>query len=89
VRTACWREHGDVLACVHGHVLRVLAARWLGMAPAAGARFALATAAVSSLGYEHQTEVPTAWNCSRGDARHDAADTEQLTDAVNASRADR
>ena len=55
----------DVLVFAHGHILRVLTARWLRMAPAAGARFALAPAAVSRLGCERDTEVVVGWNCSR------------------------
>ena len=44
---------GDVIAFGHGHMLRVLAARWLELAPADGALFALATGTLSALGYEH------------------------------------
>jgi broad specificity phosphatase PhoE len=58
VRTA----NGEALAFAHGHVLRVLTARWLQMAPAAGARFALAAGAVSVLGFERDTEVISRWN---------------------------
>lgn len=46
---------GDVLCVAHGHVLRVLTARWLGMEVRAGAHFALATASVGVLGHEHET----------------------------------
>jgi probable phosphoglycerate mutase len=53
---------GDVLAFAHGHSLRVLAARWLEMKPAAGARFKLAAAGVSILGHERQTRVIEQWN---------------------------
>ncbi len=42
---------GEVLCVAHGHVLRVLAARWCEMEVAAGARFALATAGVGVLGH--------------------------------------
>jgi broad specificity phosphatase PhoE len=58
------RDGGDVLAFAHGHILRVLTARWLKMAPAAGAHFALAPGAVSSLGCEREAEVVVSWNCS-------------------------
>ena len=54
---------GDVLCFAHGHVLRVLTARWLEMEVAAGARFALATATVSVLGHEHATQVIERWSC--------------------------
>jgi broad specificity phosphatase PhoE len=53
---------GDVLCFAHGHVLRVLTARWLEMEVAAGARFALATATVSVLGHEHATQVVERWS---------------------------
>lgn len=47
---------GSAVLCVaHGHVLRVLTARWLGMDVSAGAHFALATAGVGVLGFEHET----------------------------------
>jgi broad specificity phosphatase PhoE len=52
----------DSLAFAHGHILRVLTARWLTMEPAAGARFALRAGAVSVLGYERETEVIASWN---------------------------
>jgi broad specificity phosphatase PhoE len=53
---------GDALAFAHGHILRVLAARWIGMGPQAGARLALGAGAVSMLGYERKTEVIQRWN---------------------------
>jgi broad specificity phosphatase PhoE len=53
---------GDVLVVSHGHLLRVLAARWLGMAPTSGGLFALGTATVSVLGHEHETPVIEVWN---------------------------
>jgi broad specificity phosphatase PhoE len=53
---------GDVLLVAHGHSLRVATARWLGLAPAAGALFALDTATISTLGFEHGAEVLTGWN---------------------------
>ncbi|MGW0664225.1 histidine phosphatase family protein [Streptodolium elevatio] len=52
----------DVALVAHGHVLRVLTARWLGLPPADGRLFALATAGVSDLGFEHGEPVMTAWN---------------------------
>jgi probable phosphoglycerate mutase len=53
---------GDVLAFAHGHILRVLTARWLQMEPAAGARFVLRAGALCVLGYERETEVIQLWN---------------------------
>jgi probable phosphoglycerate mutase len=53
---------GDAIAFAHGHILRVLTARWLAMEPAAGARFALSAGGFGVLGYERQTEVLERWN---------------------------
>ncbi|MGI8903173.1 MAG: histidine phosphatase family protein [Solirubrobacteraceae bacterium] len=61
------REAGgsrEAIAFAHGHVLRVLSARWLAMAPAAGSRLALDAGAFGVLGYEHETEVLLRWNAS-------------------------
>jgi broad specificity phosphatase PhoE len=53
---------GDALLFAHGHVLRVLATRWLGLEPQAGALFALDPATISTLGYERETAVIRLWN---------------------------
>ncbi|WP_433478213.1 histidine phosphatase family protein [Spirillospora sp. CA-142024] len=53
---------GDVALVAHGHVLRVLTARWLGLEPAQGRLFALGTGTVSALGTEHERPVISAWN---------------------------
>ena len=53
---------GDVVAFGHGHMLRVLAARWLELEPARGALFALATGTLSTLGYEHERPVICSWS---------------------------
>jgi broad specificity phosphatase PhoE len=53
---------GDVLAFAHGHILRVLAARWIEMQAAAGARFALGAGAIGVLGHERETPVIERWN---------------------------
>jgi len=53
---------GDVLLFAHGHVLRVLGARWLGLEPGAGRLLALDPATLSALGYEHETAVLRLWN---------------------------
>jgi probable phosphoglycerate mutase len=53
---------GDALAFAHGHILRVVAARWISLTPAEGARFALGAGAIGTLGYERTTEVISSWN---------------------------
>ena len=53
---------GTALAFAHGHMLRVLTARWLEMESAAGARFKLAAAGVGRLGWERDTRVIEQWN---------------------------
>lgn len=53
---------GDALAFAHGHIFRVLAARWIELPPAGGARLALKAGAMSVLGYERETEVIQVWN---------------------------
>lgn len=53
---------GDVLLVAHGHILRVLTARRLGLPPSAGSLFALDTGTVSRLGTEHDRPVIKAWN---------------------------
>ncbi|MER6115221.1 histidine phosphatase family protein [Streptomyces sp. A0642] len=52
----------DIVLVAHSHFLRVLTARYLGLTPAEGKLFQLATGAVSRLGTEHGQPVITAWN---------------------------
>jgi broad specificity phosphatase PhoE len=55
---------GDVALFAHGHVLRVLCARWLDMEPDRGAAFSLSTATISVLGWEREIPVLSLWNSS-------------------------
>jgi probable phosphoglycerate mutase len=54
--------NGDSLVFAHGHFLRVIAARWLGLPAAEGGIFALETATISVLGWEHDRRVIDRWN---------------------------
>jgi len=53
---------GDVALVGHGHCLRVVGARWVGLPVAAGGLLALDTATLSTLGYEHERPVIRGWN---------------------------
>jgi broad specificity phosphatase PhoE len=53
---------GDVALVAHGHVLRVLGARWIELPPEDGARFVLSTGALCTLGYERETAAFLRWN---------------------------
>lgn len=53
---------GNWLFVAHGHVLRVVGARWAGLAPQEGVRLNLGTAAICFLGFEHGLPVITHWN---------------------------
>lgn len=57
------RAHeGPTLCFAHGHVLRVLAARWVGIPPIGGRLWALDAGTVSELGWERETPVIARWN---------------------------
>jgi broad specificity phosphatase PhoE len=53
---------GNVALFAHGHVLRVLAARWLGQSPRDGSLYHLSVATLSVLGWERETPVIDLWN---------------------------
>ena len=53
---------GDVALVAHGHLLRVLTARWLRLEPADGRLFRLDTGTLSTLGTEHGEPVISSWN---------------------------
>jgi broad specificity phosphatase PhoE len=56
------RSSGDVALFAHGHILRVLTARWCGLDPIEGRCFALDTATLSTLGWEHEYPTVHRWN---------------------------
>jgi probable phosphoglycerate mutase len=60
---------GDTLLFSHGHMLRVIAARWIGLDATAGALLALDTATTGVLGWEREQAVVTRWNLPPGPAR--------------------
>lgn len=53
---------GDVALFAHGHILRVLTARWCELDPIEGRRFPLDTGTVNVLGWEHEYPVVRRWN---------------------------
>lgn len=56
-------EHdGNVVLFAHGHLLRALTARWIGLEVPDGARFSLETGTLSELGYEREQRVIVRWN---------------------------
>jgi len=54
--------HGHVALFAHGHVFRVLAARWIGLVPSAGQHFLLDTATVNILTYYRDVPAIKRWN---------------------------
>ena len=57
-------DGGDCVLVAHGHVLRILTARWLGLPPIDGRLFALDPARLSALGSEHEQPVISCWNAT-------------------------
>ena len=64
IRSVTEVTHEDVVLFAHGHILRILAACWMGLPPLTGRFLALDTASISTLGYERQTRVIRTWNLS-------------------------
>jgi probable phosphoglycerate mutase len=58
----CLAADGDCALFAHGHVLRILGARWLELPPERGSSLALETASVSELGFERENRVLWIWN---------------------------
>jgi probable phosphoglycerate mutase len=55
-------EGGQVALFAHAHILRILAARWIGLPAVGGRLFGLGTGSVSVLGFERETRVISRWN---------------------------
>jgi broad specificity phosphatase PhoE len=53
---------GNVAIFSHGHFLRVLVTRWIGLPANHGGRFLLGTSTLSILGYENELPVIKTWN---------------------------
>ena len=55
-------EDGSVALFAHAHILRILAARWIGLQADGGRLFALGTGSLSVLGFEREQRVVEGWN---------------------------
>jgi broad specificity phosphatase PhoE len=55
-------SYRKVALFAHAHILRILAARWIGLAAAGGSLLALGTGSVSVMGWERETRVISSWN---------------------------
>ena len=55
-------DGGKVALFAHAHILRILAARWIGLGVDGGRLFVLGTGSVSVLGWERETRVIESWN---------------------------
>jgi len=53
---------GDVAIFAHGHLLRILGARWIGLPASGGGLLTLDTATICELGYERERRVIRSWN---------------------------
>jgi len=53
---------GTVALFAHAHILRILAARWIGLPATGGSLFGLGTGSLSELGFERETHVIKRWN---------------------------
>jgi probable phosphoglycerate mutase len=55
-------DGGKVALFAHAHILRILAARWIGLEARGGSLFTLGTGSVSVLGWEREARVIERWN---------------------------
>ena len=53
---------GAVALFAHAHILRILAARWIGLPAVGGQSFGLGTGSISIVGFERETRVISRWN---------------------------
>ncbi|HEY1833966.1 MAG TPA: histidine phosphatase family protein [Solirubrobacteraceae bacterium] len=53
---------GEVAVFSHGHMLRVLGARWIALEATGGAKLGLSPGALCLLGYEHSAPILVGWN---------------------------
>ena len=67
VTASARRADGDVLAFAHGHVLRILAAGWIGLPPTAGGSLLLLPGALGVLEWERDVPVIGRWNDTGAD----------------------
>lgn len=56
------QEPPNIALFAHAHILRIIAARWIGLSGGGGSRFSLVTGSVSVLGWERETRVVERWN---------------------------
>jgi len=59
-------EPGHVALFAHGHIFRVLVARWIGLPASAGQHFLLDTATLNILGYYRESPAVKVWNAPLG-----------------------
>ena len=64
VRDRLRASGGECIAFAHGHILRVVGARWIEQDVSFGSRLALSAGSLSTLGFERETAVLREWNCS-------------------------
>ena len=55
-------DRGDAALIAHGHSLRVVGARWIGLPASGGGKLKLGTATISTLGFEHGAPAIDSWN---------------------------
>lgn len=82
-RAASRLAEGDVALVAHGHVLRVLTARRLGLPARGGRLFRLDTGTIATLGTEHGRPVITSWNVPPTGSAQETTDSEGASSRVS------